>query len=174
MMINRFGELAGISLCLVTLVVILITQFSTSQTDNWIIVDTQGPVTYYMNHCARCHRSPEEAYTEFQNPKRGEALRKAIRQMAENVARSPFDEVILQQQYELHLSILDKSPYLWIDPSITDPIIVGEIIPGSEVFLQTGSNRLRARIMEHRFVLPAEPGTIQVQRLNQQLTLEFR
>lgn len=170
-MISRYGELAGIALCLVTLGAVLISHFSPPDTDNGVITDTQGPVTYYMNHCARCHRSPEDAYNEFPNPKRGEALMSAIRQMAENVARSPSDEMTLQQQYELHLSILDKTPYLWIDPDATNQW-AGEIIPGSEVFLQTPRQQLRARIAEHRFALPAEPGTIQVQRLNQQLTLE--
>ncbi|GIW78059.1 MAG: hypothetical protein KatS3mg104_3122 [Phycisphaerae bacterium] len=170
-MINRFGELAGIVLCLVTLGAVLISHFSVSTTEDWVITETQGPVTYYMNHCARCHRSPEEAYTEFKVPKRGEALRSAIRQMMENVARSASDEIILQQQYELHLSILDKTPYLWMDRSITDRW-TGEIIPDSEIFLQTSTQRWRAKIEGHRFTLPAEPGTIQVQRLNQHLTLQ--
>jgi hypothetical protein len=175
-MISRAGEVAAIALCTVALAAVAVTQFApVPPTGDPVfegdIPETDGPVAYFINNCARCHRSPDDAYTEYPNPRHGDALRAMIKQMATTVAMSPADDQTLQDQYDLHLAIVDKTPYIWIDPTPTGTL-AGEIIPGTEVQLQTRTGTIKAKIEEYRFALPDEPGKIAIERAGRRVTID--
>jgi hypothetical protein len=177
-MISRAGEVAAIVLCVVTLGVIAITEISSKdpKIESFVpvfdgdIPETEGPVTYFLTNCGRCHGPAEDAYVEFPNPRRGEALRAMIKHMASTLAMSASDDQTVQEQYDLHLAIIDKTPYAWIDPTPTGTL-AGEIIPGTDVYLLTDTGRIRANVDEHRFALPDEPGKIEIERSTQRATV---
>lgn len=178
-MIGRAGEAAAIVLCAVLLVIIAITQLSDGRQDivdttpvfQGDIPDTDGPVAYFINNCSRCHGPAEGAYAEFAFPKRGDALRATIKTMAEGPAMAASDEQTLERQYDLHLAIIDKLPYLWIDPNQHD-VIAGEIIPGTTVTLQTATGPVRAAIDAYAFALPNEPGKIEIRRAGRRVIID--
>lgn len=178
-MISRAGELAAIVLCAVVLGAIAITQFAPERETpgdgvpvfSGNIPDTVGPVTYFVNNCSRCHGPADNAYSEFNDPKRGDALRVMIKTMADGPAMAASDEQTIQQQYDLHIAILDKLPYVWLDPNSQD-VIAGEIIPGTTVTLETPTGPIRAAIDDHAFALPNEPGKIVVTRSGKRAVIE--
>ncbi len=138
------------------------------------VPDTSGPVSYFVDNCMRCHNPPDVAYMEFANPRRDDELRRMILLMATTLAMSPSDPHILQGQYDLHLAMLDRAPYVWLDSENNNPasdIIVGERIEPTEVFLLTATTRLRAATDKHRFVLPNVPGTIEAVRGDKRVTI---
>lgn len=129
------------------------------------IRDTQGPLSYFINNCARCHGPMEDAYKEFATPRHGEALREMIVIMANGPAMAPLDEPSLQQQFDLHMAILERKPYVWIDPAVTDAWAV-ETMPDAVVTLITAEKRIQAMADGHLYVLPREPGIIEARWLD--------
>lgn len=182
----RLSDCLGVLVCLAGLVGVVVMLLSDEQYTGYEpvlpVVDfvgavpvTDGPVSYFVNNCVRCHNAPEVAYQEFAHPRRGEELKRMIHLMASTVAMSASDPKTLQAQYDLHLAMLSRTPYVWLDadhdPAIND-VIVGERIEPTEVYLLTPTTRLRAATEGHRFVLPNLPGTIQAVRGNKRVNIE--
>lgn len=178
-MISRAGEIAAIALCVVALGAIAITQFAPAPTEPadgvpvfaGEVPDTDGPVTYFVSNCSRCHGPADSAYSEFKEPKRGDALRVMIKTMADGPAMAASDPQTVQEQYDLHLAIIDKLPYVWIDPN-QHGVVAGEVIPGTTVTLQTDSGEIRAAVDAYGFALPDQPGKIVIERAEKRITID--
>lgn len=132
--------------------------------------DTLGPVTYFVDNCARCHGSMETAYQEFPKPRHGEELRKMLVVMSNGPALAPLDDAGLQQQYDLHLSILARKPYVWIDPEASDVLAV-ETMPDAVVTLITPTKRIQAASDLQHYLLPREPGILTVRWMDKTTTV---
>jgi len=165
-------EALGVLICVGILSYVLITQFNQVPVEQNVPVvafeatapDTAGPVSYFVNNCSRCHGPADNAYAEFTKPRRGEEMKKFIVLMADGPALAPIDPAGVEMQYHLHNAMLDKAPYAWIDPTQTD-LIAGELIEGTTVYLNTGTERIKAAITDdYRFVLPKRNGTIELER----------
>jgi hypothetical protein len=135
--------------------------------DQAMLVDTRGPVAYFVENCARCHKQPRQAYDDVENPLRGGALDKMLISMSNGPGGAPLDDQGLAEQRGLHMAFLDRLPYLWIDPARAD-VIAGETIPGTQVFLRTATRRIHAVPPsdedEYRFILPRQPGVLEAVR----------
>ncbi len=162
-------ETIGILICVGVLSYVLLTQFSDPAAAETEIaaVDPASvvpPVSYFINNCSRCHGPTDNAYAEFEKPLRGEEMKKMIVIMADGPALAPLDPANVDLQFELHNAMLDKAPYAWIDPARAD-VIAGELIEGTDVYLNTGSERIKAAITDdYRFELPKREGTIEIER----------
>jgi hypothetical protein len=130
---------------------------------NGAMVETDGPVSYFMDRCSRCHGQVENAYGGIPTLKRGDALKETIHDMAEQRAMAPLDEAGVEQQYTLHLAIIDKTPFVWIDPAQKD-ILAGEVMAGSSVILKTADESIAARVKGNTFFLPRQSGKLIVTR----------
>jgi hypothetical protein len=181
---NRVADCLGILVCLAGLIGVGVMALSdygkrgyepTLPLVDYVaqVRETRGPVSYFVNYCMRCHNSPDVAYMEFANPRRDDELRRMILLMATTLAMSPSDPQTLQGQYDLHLAMLDRDPYVWLDSedNPASDIIVGERIEPTEVYLLTATTRLRAATDQHRFVLPNVPGTIEAVRGDKRVTI---
>jgi cytochrome c553 len=142
------------------------------------IIQTKGPVTWYINHCARCHGDPDTAYADEpdQPPRqhaRGDELRRMIREMTAAYAPVPLNDAELQSQLVLHEALFDHKPYVWIDRTIKDEqAIAGEIIPGSVVRIAD----TQAHISDHRFAIHRDESirkmSLIIEYLGQTITAE--
>ncbi len=178
----QIKHILAIALCVSILGYVLSTQFAEPQqippdpqpTAVFSFMPTmtsEGPVSYFVNNCTRCHGPTENAYAEFPVPRRGDELRKMLVVMAEGPAMSASDPETLEQQYQLHLAIIDKAPYIWIDPSQTD-VIAGELIESTDIYLQTPQGRVKAATDGYRFALPNQPGKIVIERNGKSRTID--
>ena len=132
------------------------------QKDQPQIVPTDGPVTYYISHCARCHGDPDTAYPDEQDQPlkqhaRGDELRRMIREMSDAYAPNKLDDASVEQQVVLHNAMFDHKPYVWIDRSRAD-VIAGEVINGSVV----ETDQKTARVEAHRFVTTPDAKSLRV------------
>jgi hypothetical protein len=126
------------------------------------MVQTDGPINYFADRCSRCHGDVANAYAGRTNFNR-DKLKQTIAEMAEQRAMAPLDETGVQQQYDLHIAIAEKRPYLWIDESQKD-VLAGEVVGGSKVVLKTAGKTIGAKTEGSTFVLPRTPGSLIVTR----------
>ena len=97
---------------------------------------TVGPISYFEDHCARCHGSYGSGYLP-ESMKRHDtsSLKKLIREMAAGPAQTPLDGADLDAQVAYHQSLLAKSPFIAITEN-TDDHISGEATPGAAIQLK--------------------------------------
>ena len=130
------------------------------------IVKTSGPVTYYINHCARCHGDPETAYPDSKAHARNDELKRMIRSMATDTAMVEIDDAEVERQFALHNGIFDNKPYAWIDPTRKD-VIAGETVPGTTI----RAGAVDAKIDNHQFTLPNSDAPISATRNGETITI---
>jgi len=96
---------------------------------------TVGPISYFEDHCARCHGSFGSGYLP-ESMKRHDpaALKKLIRDMAAGPAQAPLEGTDLDAQAAYHQSLLKKSLFVAVTES-TDEQISGEASPGAKLKL---------------------------------------
>lgn len=131
---------------------------STSQPSS--IAPAVGPIAYYVASCARCHGDITATYVGLQNPKRGKELEQIVDEMAAGPAQAPLDAEGLKQQTALHEAMFGKTPFIWLDPSSRDRLR-GEVLPGTTLTFQpTIGEPAKPAVVDNRFDLPKQPGTL--------------
>jgi hypothetical protein len=72
-----------------------------------------GPVSYFDDHCARCHGPQGSFYgDDFGKNLNEEALRKVVYDMCRHQGDAPLDGVDLDAQIAYHRSMIAKEPFV--------------------------------------------------------------
>lgn len=131
------------------------------------IPETNGPITYYVEHCARCHGDISAAYVGVKKPKHRAELRKVIEDMATGPANAPLDKEGLDEQAKLHEAMFGDKPYAWIDRS-QNPAVV-EKLENTEVRLVYGDTvETPRRTDDYRAEFNRRDGKLVVTKLKKQ------
>lgn len=128
---------------------------------------TLGPISYFENHCARCHGSGGSFYGDdfARNLKHDSDLYHFVEEMAAGPGGAPLQDVNLEAQVAWHRSLVDKRPFLaWTGWSLFS--LQGEITPESTVELHLGKTRIPAQVKGHTWTILLEPGTSNLDILN--------
>lgn len=125
------------------------------------VPQTNGPITYYVMNCARCHGDISSAYVDVTRPKRGDALKQVIADMATGPADAPLDEAGLSEQVRLHEAMFDHKPYAWTDPAIKN-LYAGEQLDNTKVTLTVGDLLRDPGTDGYRFAFNSREGILHV------------
>lgn len=124
-------------------------QPTTQPLDDRPIPETKGPITYYVQHCARCHGDISAAYIGIKHPKRGAELRKVIADMATGPAQAPLEDAALDEQTKLHEAMFDDKPYAWLDRN-QKPAVVEQLENTDAALVNGNTTDTPARTDDYR------------------------
>lgn len=106
-----------------------------------------GPITYYEEHCSRCHGQFGTGYLPDMDKRlTDDALRKVILEMAEGPAAAPLDEAQLDAEMAYHRSFIDGTPFV----ARTDAkALKGEVTEGARVSVVVNGKTIPASVEGH-------------------------
>jgi hypothetical protein len=117
---------------------------------------TVGPISYFEDHCARCHGSYGSGYLPESMQRHDAAgLKKLIRDMAAGPAQAPLEEADLDAQVAYHIALLNQSLFITITER-TATTLTGEATPGAILHLKTGDRIVDVPLDEFAWSLSLE------------------
>ena len=109
---------------------------------------TEPPLTYFANHCQRCHGEQGAQYDPTLGKGKTDAwLTQEIVDMADGPGQGSLEGDALKAQVAFHRSLILKEPFVYV-AKIGDGTISGETTPKTAITVVVGTKRIPAKVTE--------------------------
>jgi mono/diheme cytochrome c family protein len=124
-----------------------------------------GPITYFEDHCARCHGSYGSGYLpESLSRRDDESLRRIIRDMSAGPAQAPLADADVDAQVAYHRSLLARVPFIATTQRTADKL-AGEATAGSTLEIDVNGKRTEIPLDGHEWSVSIDVASVRSARI---------